>query len=142
MENNPSKANSDGSNSQWNSYLSQCCTDELPQYMRKSIPKRPAVVAAWVNDKPQINLWMTLSSESTHSTWHYDSNNNYLCVVSGKKIVHLLPPSESHRLKPFPEGSLSSNHTTLKPKQGQKIRGKIILRASSGTGIFIPEGSS
>mmetsp|Transcript_5125 Transcript_5125/g.6810 ORF Transcript_5125/g.6810 Transcript_5125/m.6810 type:complete len:395 (-) Transcript_5125:777-1961(-) len=140
VEGVPSKANTDSSCSQWNSYLSQCCTDELPQYIRKSIPKCPSVVPEGLNDKPQINLWMTLSSQCTHSTWHYDSNNNYLCVVSGRKTIHLLPPSESERLKPFPEGSLSSNHTTLKPKQGQKIRGTIILRASSGTGVFIPEG--
>lgn len=39
-----------------------------------------------------INMWY--SKNSTISSWHYDSHDNFLCVFSGVKIVDILPPDD------------------------------------------------
>lgn len=43
-----------------------------------------------------INLW--LSQRPTTSNWHYDSYDNFLCMISGLKRVRLLSPSRGPKI--------------------------------------------
>lgn len=57
----------------------------------------------------QANLWM--NPERSKSNIHYDAYDNLLCIVRGKKLVRLFPPSASSALRPFPIYSKSANHS-------------------------------
>lgn len=63
----------------------------------------------------EINLWMTQHFSRTN--WHYDTWNNLLSLVRGRKELLLCPPVHSHRLKPHPVYAVMPNHSkqTLPP---------------------------
>eukprot|EP01052_Picozoa_sp_SAG31_P003411 SAG31_NODE_131_length_23419_cov_38.760087_6_plen_536_part_00 len=60
-----------------------------------------------------VNLW--LAGGVTRSALHYDGYHNLLCVVRGKKTVHLYPPAETGKLKPGPVWGDAPHHAHCDP---------------------------
>ncbi|KAL1499527.1 hypothetical protein AB1Y20_011730 [Prymnesium parvum] len=48
----------------------------------------------------EVNLWAGPSGGCTPI--HYDSTQNFLCQLTGRKRLLLFPPAQSHRLYPYP----------------------------------------
>ena len=57
----------------------------------------------------QINFWANIH-HPVRTSLHYDPSVNLLCLVQGKKIVRLLPPSATPHLEARPAYHESSNH--------------------------------
>ncbi|KRX02784.1 hypothetical protein PPERSA_02274 [Pseudocohnilembus persalinus] len=50
----------------------------------------PKFISQFFNNLHAINMWY--SKKETSSNWHYDSHDNFLCILEGYKIVYILPP--------------------------------------------------
>ncbi|XP_020096263.1 uncharacterized protein LOC109715579 [Ananas comosus] len=94
-----------------------------------------------------INFWMNRAQ--SRSSTHYDPHHNLLCVVAGRKVVVLWPPSACPFLYPMPVYGEASNHSAVnienpdysvhyRAKHSQEYSEKIILEP--GDALFIPEG--
>jgi hypothetical protein len=59
----------------------------------------------------EANLWATQHLSRTN--WHYDTWNNCLCLVRGRKELLLCAPVHGHRLKPHPVFAVMPNHCRL-----------------------------
>ena len=67
----------------------------------------PSWTAASLSEIPQ------LQGRSSRSSLHYDCHANLLCVVAGRKRVHLMHPDLTPRLYPYPLWGQSSNHSAV-----------------------------
>ena len=91
----------------------------------------------------------------SHSTLHFDTYQNFLCVVKGRKTVTLFPPNYTPYLNAAPistnnihhalsDGSDLPSEAEIVQKEGKHFHGremagkKVILEA--GDVLFIPEG--
>eukprot|EP00736_Rhodelphis_marinus_P004336 Rmarinus@m.29373 len=93
----------------------------------------------------QINMWANGRRLTTSST-HFDAYHNILCVVAGKKTIHLYAPAASVALRPGsllgkcwnhaypPNGRDSTKETPLPPPP------PFVVEAHPGDMVFIPEG--
>jgi hypothetical protein len=111
-----------------------------------SFPAHPGPLAHLISDiriphfishfsLSQVNLW--ISARQTYSNLHFDDYSNLLCVVSGRKIVLLFPPSTTTPLLPHPLHHISPNHSEIDTQYlvglvendgfCEKIGGKIVL---------------
>lgn len=89
------------------------------------------------NKLEQINVWS--SFKQTISEWHYDSYDNFLCIISGIKKIKLLPPKF---LSFFAfENVLGPNYNQIK-KAKKKIDKKYIMRCQlkKNEVLFLPQG--
>ena len=85
-----------------------------------------------------INLW--LSRQPTISNWHYDSYDNFLCMVSGTKEIRLLSPKDG--------GEFLNRKSILEPyynqateKKGKKrIKQEFRCQIHANDVLFIPQG--
>ena len=70
-----------------------------------------APVPACLTGQPlsSTNLWMCV--RGSHSSLHYDPNDNLLCIVSGSKTVTLFAPGLTPCLYPRPITDESCNHS-------------------------------
>lgn len=50
------------------------------------------------------NLWLSLETADLTTTWHYDSYNNVLLVLHGKKTVRMTPPYYQKVFRPYQVG--------------------------------------
>uniref|UniRef100_A0A7S3LUP7 JmjC domain-containing protein n=1 Tax=Aplanochytrium stocchinoi TaxID=215587 RepID=A0A7S3LUP7_9STRA len=134
----------------WRLYLAQCPLDDFPLRLREEIPSTPFSRDPRNHHLKHLKfrglqgkyIWMSLDPGTISTTWHYDSNPNFLCVIVGHKIVNLLAPSHGHQLKPYKIGHRSSNHTSLSFDETNNIdvHGESVYTVKAGEGIFIPEG--
>ena len=90
------------------------------------------------NKIEQINVWS--SFKQTISEWHYDSYDNFLCVISGVKKLKLLPPKFLSRFFAF-ENVVGPNYNQIK-KIKRKIDKKYIIRCQlkKNEVLFLPQG--
>ena len=84
-----------------------------------------------------INLW--LSRKTTISNWHYDSYDNFLCMISGTKEIRLLSPSLGNKilnrnsiLEPF--------YNQANGKDGKRSKKEIKCHLNRNQILFIPQG--
>jgi Cupin-like domain len=96
----------------------------------------------------QINLWANIHSPAT-SSLHYDPYHNLLCVVTGQKIVRLVPPCATELLHNVaPSYAESANHADddlFNPQRRKKIDGNsngqlLEFILNPGDALFLPEG--
>jgi hypothetical protein len=67
----------------------------VPAWPLAAAPPAPAPRAS-------VQLWM--SPQTTTASLHFDSFDNHLCVLVGRKRVALVAPEDAARLQPPPEG--------------------------------------
>eukprot|EP01039_Chlorochromonas_danica_P011288 gene11288-12592_t len=82
----------------------------------------------------QAQLW--LNGPNTTAGWHYDSMDNILLQLQGKKIVYLLPPEKCSNLSTWP---------SFHPYYRQAIyngssRNVITIELKAGSMVYIPAG--
>ena len=139
-------------------YLSQCC-------FWSADDKTPCDVAPGLIEIPtpeilqniraityQANIWMNIHSAT--STLHYDTSNNLLVMLDGKKDVILLSPDCTNHLHPVPASDENPNHSILSPDEVDSLADKLINQADmnqkdalvyrvtllAGDVLYIPEG--
>ena len=88
-------------------------------------------------DIDSLNLW--LSTKPTISDWHYDSYDNFLCMLSGTKEIRLISPcladktlSRQHITEPYYNQAKEKFHS----KNTKEI--KCLLKPNEI--LFIPQG--
>lgn len=91
-----------------------------------------------------INLW--LSKKPTISQWHYDSYDNFLCMVSGVKKLRILSPKHARNLlnqrsitEPF-YNQASEKQKSNKKQNKNKFANEITCEIKRNEAIFLPQG--
>lgn len=79
----------------------------------------------------QMHLWMNI--KKVESEFHYDSYENFLCVVNGEKVVELIPPGDLVKAERLEKEAY--NHA----ENGEKY-GEFMVRVKKGQALYIPEG--
>jgi hypothetical protein len=88
----------------------------------------------------RMNLWAGAGETLTNA--HYDTERNLLFVLSGVKLITLLPPNLSRHLKPRPAVSgLGANQSTV-PSSHPVYHSKKVVRVTlrAGEALYIPDG--
>ena len=89
--------------------------------------------SALKHDIDRLNLWF--SKKETFSSLHYDSYDNFLFMLTGRKTFNIYPPNAKEVVC---ESVLTSSfHQAKSPKQSKH---KIKVEISSNEAIFIPQG--
>lgn len=104
-------------------------------------PHLPPVPAALAAGFSEANLWA--SPRATHSSPHYDADDNVLLVLAGRKRVYLRSPADYDGMYSHPLTSSDSNHTALDLAAAARRgvdAGVLVLDAGPGDAVTIPEG--
>jgi len=95
-----------------------------------------------------INFWATIQSPVT-SSLHYDPYHNLLCVVTGQKIVRLLPPSAMKYLHNvasiYAESTNHADDDLFHPERKDELENEsnsqlIEFILNPGDALYLPEG--
>lgn len=92
-----------------------------------------AFCSRFKNDIHRINLWF--SKKETSSSLHYDSYDNFLFMLKGKKVFYVSPPDDENIAC---ESVLTNSFQQAKSIKKTKPRFEITLRENEG--IFLPQG--
>ena len=88
-------------------------------------------------DLDSINLW--LSRKPTISNWHYDSYDNFLCMISGIKEIRLLSPQIADQI--LVKRTITDPFYNQADEQIKKKHPKEILcNLKENEILFIPQG--
>lgn len=83
-----------------------------------------------------INLW--LSCKPTISDWHYDSYDNFLCLITGTKYIRLLSPRLGNKF--LIKRSIKEPFYNQAKEQKRKCLKQIKCKLGKNEAIFIPQG--
>ena len=95
-----------------------------------------------------MSLWLS-GWQGSRGSIHYDSYQNLLVVLAGRKDVLLWPPSETANLYPQQLGGESGNHSEVDiahpdtcryPNFQAALERAIAVALGAGDALFIPEG--
>ena len=122
-------AMSDGAKAEANKLYMQhqndCLRKDFPELMEDIRPLLPWADEAFGSQAEAVNLW--IGGKESVTTFHKDPYENLFVVIAGTKTFHLLPPTDSYRLKckDFPVANynagsqdLSACHLCLVKKEG------------------------
>ncbi|KAG5191138.1 cupin-like domain-containing protein [Tribonema minus] len=130
--------------------LSMCC-------IASSEPDKPVAVPqlapcfrapAFIDETELLQICLWAGPQETSTNLHYDCNHNVLFVLAGSKVVTLLPPSATPRVKAFPAYATTPNHSALSAHAAAAAAragaaagdGSARVTVAAGAALFIPEG--
>eukprot|EP00924_Labyrinthula_sp_SR-Ha-C_P012986 snap_masked-scaffold_12-processed-gene-5.68-mRNA-1 protein AED:1.00 eAED:1.00 QI:0/0/0/0/1/1/2/0/343 len=126
-------------------YLAQVDINSFPNSFSALFPSFNAIKSSakhhFYRENLRVqNLWMNLSDSSVSSTWHYDTNSNFLLVCSGKKSVQVISPAAGTRCFQLTKvGELSANFP-LEINNSAIASVAKGFELTPGDVLFIPEG--
>ncbi len=82
----------------------------------------------------RINLWF--SKKETFSKLHYDSYDNFLFMLKGKKVFYLYPPNE----KGVVSESIITNSFHQSKRVQKNIESRIKITLTENQIVFVPQG--
>ncbi|GLI65195.1 hypothetical protein VaNZ11_008657 [Volvox africanus] len=107
---------------------------------------RPACL--YGKEVESINLWMC--GGSVRSSLHYDLHHNLLVLVSGRKVVTVVPPYLTHCVYPMTLTGDASNHSQVPfadpqpaarhPAYLAAMAAAAVAELRAGDALFLPEG--
>ena len=132
--------------SQLRYHLAQCPLQSLP-LLDDDVRSFRDDVEKWAGRSVAAsNLWFAVGAGQ--SSLHYDSFDNLIVVLRGRKHFLLLPPAATRALAPRAAHGTSANHTTLDAEgvaaavgclEGGEAAARRV-EVCAGDSLFIPEG--
>ena len=99
------------------------------------MPAWPLAAAPALAPRASVQLWM--SPLATTAALHFDSDDNLLCVLRGRKRVALVAPEDAARLQPPPSGHHCDCDVFAAPLSAERVA---IVDVGEGDVLAIPRG--